>query len=91
MNTTIFKVVSQTEPSFVTTQKGEQLGKSYIRLKELGGDYADEFNCAVLGNLAQCRFQPGETVAATLRFRIFESNGNSYQDVSATDIVRINN
>lgn len=89
MTTLICKVVSQTEPSFVTTQKGEQLAKSYIRLKELGGDYADEYSCAVLGNLAQCRFQPGETVAATLRFRIFENNGNSYQDVTAIDIVKL--
>ena len=91
MNTVICRVVSQTEPSFVTTQKGEQLAKSYLRLKELGGDFADEYCCTVLGNLAQCRFQAGEIVSVALRFRIHESNGNTFQDITATDIVKVNN
>lgn len=89
MNAKICRIVSQTEPSFVTTQKGEQLAKCYVRVKEIGGDYADEYVCAVLGNLAQVKYQTGEIVAVTLRFRIFENNGNSYQDVTATEIVKV--
>ena len=73
----------------MTTQKGEQLAKCYVRVKEIGGDYADEYVCAVLGNLAQVKYQTGEIVAVTLRFRIFENNGNSYQDVTATEIVKV--
>ena len=76
MEQLICRVVGQTEPGFVTTQKGEQLAKCYIRLKELGGDYAQEYNAAVLGNMAQTRYQAGDVVAVTLRFRLFESNGN---------------
>ena len=73
----------------MTTQKGEQLAKCYVRLKDTGGDYADEYVCAVLGNLAQVKFQKGDVVAVALRFRVFENNGNLYQDVSASDIVSI--
>lgn len=89
MDTIICRVVGQTEPSFVTTQKGEQLAKCYIRLKALGGDHSQEYNAAVLGNLAQTRYQKGEKVAVTLRFRLFESNGNLYQDVTVTDMVKL--
>ena len=89
MRTIICRVVGQTEPSFVTTQKGEQLAKCYIRLKELGGEFSQEYNAAVLGNLAQTRYQKDDRVAATLRFRLFESNGNMYQDVTVTDMVKL--
>lgn len=85
----ICRVVSQTEPSTVTTKNGEQLAKNFIRLKEVGDDFTDEFTCAVLGNLATVKFQKGDMVVAVLRFRIFESNGNTYQDVSATEIKKI--
>ena len=83
------RVVSQTEPVSVTTKNGEQLAKSYVRLKGVGGDYDDEFVCSVLGNLAQVKFLEGDKVVASLRFRIFENNGNIYQDVSATNIFKL--
>ena len=89
MEQLICRVVGQTEPGFVTTQKGEQLAKCYIRLKELGGDYAQEYNAAVLGNMAQTRYRAGDVVAVTLRFRLFESNGNMYQDVTVTDMKKL--
>lgn len=91
MNTKICRVVSQTEPSFVTTQKGEQLAKCYVRVKEVGGDFTDEYVCVVLGNLAQVKFEPGDVVIVTMRFRLFENNGNYYQDVTATEILKMNN
>ena len=43
----------------------------------------------MLGNLAQTRYQKGDKVAVTLRFRLFESNGNLYQDVTVTDMVKL--
>lgn len=89
MSTIICRVVSQTEPSFVNSQKNGQMAKCYIRLKELGGPGAPEYTAAVLGNLAEVRFQKDELVAAALKFRMFESNGNAYQDVTATDIVKL--
>ena len=66
-----------------------QLAKSMIRLKELGGDYEDEYVCATFGGLALEKFAVGTTVVAVLRFQTHESNGFHYQDVVATDIVSI--
>lgn len=88
MNCLVCRVVSQTESSSVTTQNGE-LDKCYIRVKEIGSDYANEYICSVLGNLAQCRFQPGDKVIVTLRFQIFENNGKAYQEVRATEIIKV--
>ena len=91
MKTVIAKVVAQTEPVFVPSKKQEngQVAKSMIRLKELGGDYEDEYQCAVLGNLAQCTFAVGTTVVAALRFSTHESNGAWYQDIVANEIVKL--
>ena len=91
MQTRICKVIAQTEPVYVQSKKSEsgQLAKCYIRLRELGGDYEDEYQCAILGNLALCRFQPGKTVAASLRFSTHENNGVLYQDITAYEIVEI--
>ena len=84
MQTKICKVLAQTEPVNVPSKKSEngQLAKSMIRLKELGGDYEDEFICAMFGNLALCKFAPGSLVAAALRFQTREQ----FQDVVASDI-----
>ena len=92
MQTKICKVIAQTEPVYVQSKKSEngQMAKCYIRLRELGGDYEDEYQCAVFGNLAQCKFTPGKTVAASLRFSTHESNGTWYQDIVANEIVQIN-
>ena len=92
MQTKICKVIAQTEPTYVQSKKSEngQLAKCYIRLRELGGDYEDEYQCALLGNIALCKFATGKTVVATLRFSTHEANGAYYQDIVATDIVPIN-
>ena len=92
MQTKICKVIAQTEPVYVQSKKSEngQLAKCYIRLRELGGDYEDEYQCALLGNIALCKFATGKTVVATLRFTTHEANGAYYQDIVATDIVPIN-
>ena len=91
MKTIIAKVIAQTEPVYVQSKKSEngQLAKSYIRLRELGGDYEDEYNCTMFGNLAECKFAVGKTVVASLRFQTHESNGSFYQDVVANEIVNI--
>ncbi len=91
MTTKILKVVAQTEPVYVPSKKTDsgQLAKSMIRLKELGGDYEDEYICAMFGNLALCRFDAGNTVIASLRFQTHESNGSYFQDVVANDIQNI--
>ena len=92
MQTKILRVVAQGEPTYVPSKKSEngQLAKCYIRLRELGGDYEDEYQAALLGNLALCKFTTGKTVVASLRFSTHEANGAYYQDIVATDIVPIN-
>jgi hypothetical protein len=92
MQTKICKVISQTEPVYVASKKSEngQLAKCYIRLRELGGDFEDEYQCALLGNIALCKFDVGKTVVAVLRFSTHEANGTFYQDIVAQDIVPIN-
>ena len=91
MVTKILKVVAQTEAVYVPSKKQDngQLAKSMIRLKELGGDYEDEYQCAMLGNLALCKFEAGQTVVACLRFQTHESNGTFYQDIVVNEIVKI--
>ena len=92
MKTIIAKVIARTEPVYVQSKKSEngQLAKSYIRLRELGGDYEDEYNCTMFGNLAECKFNVGKTVVASLRFQTHESNGAYYQDIVANDIQPLN-
>lgn len=92
MKTSIYYVVSQTEASYVASQKAEggQLAKCLIRLKEFGGGkFGNEYACTVFGNLAQCRFYEGDLVAVSLRFQVHEVNGTVYQEVVANDIVKL--
>ena len=91
MQTKILRVVAQGEPTYVPSKKSEngQLAKCMIKLNELGGDYEDEYICAMFGNLALCKFAAGSTVIASLRFQTHESNGSYFQDVVATDIQNI--
>lgn len=91
METKICKVISQTEPVYVNSKKQEngQLAKCYIRLRELGGEYENEYLCAMFGNLALCKFDTGRTVVASLRFQTHEANGAYYQDVVATEVEKL--
>ena len=91
MTTKLLKVVAQTEPVYVPSKKQSdgQLAKSMIRLKELGGDFGDEYICTMFGNLALCKFAVGKTVIASLRFQTHELNGSVFQDVVANDIQNI--
>ncbi len=87
----ILKVVAQGNPINVPSKKTESgiVAKCMIRLKELGGDYENEYICAMFGNLALCRFAEGDMVVATLRFQTHEANGSFYQDVVANDVIKL--
>lgn len=87
----ILKVVAQGSPINVPSKKTESgiVAKCMIRLKELGGDYENEYICAMFGNLALCRFAEGDMVVATLRFQTHEANGSFYQDVVANDVIKL--
>ena len=92
METKILKVVRQGEAFSVQSSKQEsgQIKKCNIVLKELGGKFENEYVCAMLGNLAACRFYEGDIVIATLRFSTHEYQGQTFQEILATDIVKIN-
>jgi len=94
METKILKVVRQGEAFSVQSAKAEggQIQKCNIVLRELGGGkYENEYVCAMLGNLALCRFYDGDVVVATLRFSTHEYQGQVFQEILATDIVKIKN
>ena len=87
------KVVRQGEAFSVQSQKSEsgQIQKCNIVLREMGGSkFENEYACSMLGPLAACRFYEGDLVAATLRFSTHEHQGQVFQDIVATDIVKIN-
>ena len=94
MQTKILKVVRQGEAFSVQSQKQEtgSIRKCNIVLRELGGSkFENEYVCAMLGNLAGCRFYEGDIVCATLRFSTHEYQGQVFQEILATDIVKLNN
>ena len=91
MDAKIMRVVQQGEAFAVQSQKTEsgQTMKCNIMLQELGGKYENQYVAAMLGNVAQCKFNQGDLVAATLRFSTREYNGAHYQDILVTDIVKV--
>ena len=92
METRILKVVRQGEAFSVQSSKQEsgQIQKCNIVLRELGGSkFENEYVCSMLGSLAGCRFNEGDVVAATLRFSTHEYQGQVFQEILATDIVKI--
>ena len=93
METKILRVVRQGEVFSVQSSKAEggQIQKCNIVLRELGGSkFENEYVCAMLGNLAACRFYEGDVVVATLRFSTHEYQGQTFQEILATDIVKVN-
>ncbi len=88
----ILRVVRQGEAFSVQSSKLESgsIQKCMIVLRELGGSkFENEFVCTMLGNLAGCKFYEGDVVIATLRFSTHEYQGQTYQEVLASDIVKI--
>ena len=91
METKILRVVRQGEAFGVQSAKAEggTIQKCNIVLRELGGKFENEFVCAMLGSLEACRFYEGDVVAATLRFSTHEYQGQVFQEVLCTDIVKL--
>ena len=93
MDAKILKVVRQGEAFSVQSSKSDNgtIQKCNIVLREMGGGkFENEYVCAMLGNLAACRFNEGDVVAATLRFSTHEYQNQVFQEILATDIVKIN-
>lgn len=86
----IFKVVSQYEVQEVQKKDGSTLKKCTLVLKDIGGEFEGEFAVTLLGNLAGCKFYKDELVYAVLYFSVHEYNGNTYQEVTARDVIKLN-
>ena len=78
METKILRVVRQGEAFSVQSKQSEngQIRKCNIVLKELGGKFENEY--------------VGDVVVATLRFSTHEYQGQTFQEILATDIVKVN-
>ena len=83
----IYKVLSQSEPFQISRQDGTTTQKSVLVLQEMGGQYANTYAAAMIGN--QLRFYAGDLVAAALRFTTHEYQQQHYQDVQVTEVRKI--
>ena len=88
----IFRVTAQSETFSVPSQKAEggQISKCNVVLQELGGKFENSYVATVLGEQANIRFAKDDLVVASLRFSTREYNGQVYQDIVVSEIVRIN-
>ncbi len=87
----IFKIMAQSDTFAVPSQKAEggQVNKCNI-LQDVGGKYENSYVAAVLGEQANIRFMRDDLVVASLRFSTREYNGQTYQDIVVTEIIKIN-
>ena len=93
METKVLRVVRQGAPFSVQSQKQEsgEIQKCHIVLRELGGSrFENENACTLQGRPAPGQRREGDLVIATLRFSTHEYQGQTFQEVLATDIVRVN-
>ena len=88
---TFFRVKAQSETSSVPSQKAEggQISKCNIVLQELGGKFENSYVATILGEQARIRFELDDLVAASLRFSTREYNGQTYQDIVVSEIIKI--
>ena len=88
----IFKVTAQSETFSVPSQKAEggQISKCNVVLQELGGKFENSYVATVLGEQANIRFAQNDLVVASLRFSTREYNGQVYQDIVVSEIIKIN-
>ena len=89
----IFKIMAQSDTFAVPSQKAEggQVNKCNIILQDGGGKYENSYVAAVLGEQANIRFMRDDLVVASLRFSTREYNGQTYQDIVVTEIIKIKN
>ena len=74
----------------VRSEKSENgsLNKRTLVLQELGGKYENQYVVTALGGLAAIELKEGDLVIATLRFQSREYNGQAYQDITATELIK---
>ena len=90
MTEIILRVVKCGERFSVKSEKSEggSLDKRNLVLQELGGKYENSYVVSALGNLASLEFQEGDLVIAKLRFQTRDFNGQTFMDVTATELIK---
>jgi len=90
MKEQILRVIQTGEVISVKSEKSEGgvLKKRQLVLQELGGKYEPCYVVVALGNLATIEYSEGDIVIATLQFRSREFNGQVYQDIVATELIK---
>ena len=88
----IFRVVNCGDVFSVKSEKSENgmLNKRNLVLQELGGKFENQFAVSLLGNSALCQYYPGDIVYGVLRFQVREYNQQYFQDITVSEIVKIN-
>ena len=88
----IFKVMARSETFSMPSQKAEggQINKCNVVLQEPGGKYENSYVATILGAQANIRFAKDDLVVASLRFSTREYNGQVYQDIVVSEIVKLN-
>lgn len=89
MKTTILRVKKCGAMTTVQGENGE-VNKRMLVLQELGDKWADAFVVTVFRNLATIEFAEGDLVAASMQFRTHDYNGQTYMDIVANEIVKLN-
>lgn len=89
MKTTILRVKKCGAMTTVQGENGE-VNKRMLVLQELGDKWADAFVVTVFRNLATIEFSEGDLVAASMQFRTHDYNGQTYMDIVANEIVKLN-
>ena len=86
-----YKVKVQSETFVVPSQKAEggQISKCNVVLQELGGKFENSYVATILGEQARIRFELDDLVAASLRFSTREYNGQTYQDIVVSEIIKL--
>ena len=93
MQLLILKVVKSGDMFSVKSEKAEggSLNKRNLVLQELGGRFENQYVASALGSHAEIELKEGDLVLATLRFQAREYNGQSYQDITVTELMRLEN
>ena len=90
MKEMILRVVQCGAMTTVKSEKAEGgvMNKRQLVLQELGGKYEPCYVVVALNNLATLEFNEGDLVIATMQFRAREFNGQVYQDIVATELIK---
>jgi hypothetical protein len=74
----------------VTTREAGKLNKRTLVLQDLGGSqYENEYVVVLLGNTASLEFYEQDVVIAKLAFQTHDYNNQTYQDITAKEIIRV--